>query len=146
MPIYMKYDAVKGSGTGKYAGWIPLKKCDLGGYSGKIRRMRDIAIWKEPDASSPHLMELSQQGRAVDARIDFVEKKETVPYLSVELEKAVIASYSVSGTMGTISVEEHLDLSFEKISFTSEPTGAAKGSKAAKIKMVGSWKVEKGTK
>jgi len=146
MPIYMKYDAIKGSGKGKYAGWIPLKRCDLGGQPGRIRNIRDIAVWKEPDASSPRLMELSLERKLVDARIDFVEKKGTVPFLSVELEQTLIVSFSVSGIMGTTSLVEQLELNFEKMRFTHEPTGAAKGRNAAKIKMRANWKVTPGKK
>ncbi len=39
MPIYMKYEGIEGSLTGKYKGWIKVESCQIGHLQNNSRGM-----------------------------------------------------------------------------------------------------------
>ena len=139
----MKYEGIVGSATGKYNGWIELESCQLGntravrGFSGigaTSPSISEIVITKYQDSSSPHLFTEALSGKQRKVTIDFVEKEQSAPYLSIELEGVLISGYSTSG--GGAKPYESLSLNFTKITYSTKPTAAPTDSKTPKNKAV----------
>jgi hypothetical protein len=91
MPIYMKFEGIKGPVTGKYADWIELQTCQMGGMRNNgnvVGVVTEIVVTKYHDSSSAALFEASLSGEGKKVKIDFV--KGDAPFLSLELEKTLI--------------------------------------------------------
>ena len=135
MPIYMKYQGVKGPVTGQYKEWIELESCQFGTHrnirsptGGGVNReasaqsLSEIVVTKEQDSSSSDLFRESLVGAAKKVAIDFLktdEKGGQTSFLRVELENAMISSYNLSGHGGGSSDRpmESLSLNFTKSTF-----------------------------
>jgi type VI secretion system secreted protein Hcp len=118
MPIYMKIEGVKGRVTAQgYDGWIELESAHLG-FAGN-----EIIMARHQDDVSMQLMRLANRGAAVNdgkkVTIAFCKTKNAgcVPYLKVELENALISSYSISGHGGDAGSRpmESMSLNFTKV-------------------------------
>ncbi|WP_165252425.1 Hcp family type VI secretion system effector [Paludisphaera soli] len=149
MPIYMKIEGVKGSAVGKYKDWIELSSAQLS--SGRsvnsaagrgVNReasapsLSEIVVTKSNDIASTQLFQLSLRGEGKKVVIHFVGKdsKGEVPYMALELENALISSYSVSGHGGTAGDRpmESLSLNFTKITYSTTPVAASADAKVVK--------------
>ena len=149
MPIYMKYEGIDGPLTGKYKGWIELESAQLGTHrsstsptgrgedrDASVPSVSEIVVTKLTDSASTHLYREALWGSSKKVRIDFLKKDGDgagavlSPYLSIELENALISSYSASGHgQGGARPMESLSLNFTKISFNrlagaTDPQGA----------------------
>ena len=136
MPIYMKYEGIEGTATGKHKGWIELESCQLGishnmsnpmgaganRENSRILSSGEIVITKISDTiNSTQLFRESLQGEGKKVVIDFVKNDETV-YLSIELENTIISSYSISGnSSGEARPMETISLNFTKIIYKAIP-------------------------
>ena len=136
MPIYMKFEGIKGGvTTGKYAGWIELESCQLGVHRsvtnatgrGTNREattpsVSEIVVTKYQDISSADLFKASLWGEGKKVTIDFVksDKDGLNTYLTIELENTLVSSYSISGG-GIDRPMESLSLNFIKITFSTQP-------------------------
>lgn len=151
MPIYMKYEGIEGEVTGRYKGWIALESCQMGvhrhvassrgpkeGKKAEAPSVNEIVVTKVQDCSSVHLFRESLQSVGKKVTIDFVNGKEA-PYMSLELENALVSSYSSSGSGGDNNGRplESLSLNFAKISHSTKPTASAKKPQGAKWPLVG---------
>ena len=148
MPIYMKYEGIKGSATGNYQGWIELESAQLGtgrnitnptgggaNREGSAPSISEIVITKYQDSSSTHLFREALSGTGKKVTIDFVRSGDCgAPYLSIELENTLISNFSVSGHGGDSHNKpmESLALNFTKISFSTKATECAKDPTAVK--------------
>jgi type VI secretion system secreted protein Hcp len=146
MPIYMKYEGIKGPVTGKYADWIELQSCQIEVHhgintsagSGAKREannppLSEIVITKYHDSSSNALFEDSLSNKVKKVTIDFVTTNGET-YRSIELANALISGYSISGHGGDSHDKpmESLSLNFTKITYSPKPTAPAKDPKATK--------------
>ena len=134
MPIYMKFEGIKGEVTakGEHNGWIELQSAQIGAHRQEIVGNRDsgapaisnIVITKNQDSASPLLFQESLAGKGRKVTIDFVkiEKGKEVTYLSIEIEGAMISSYTISGGGDMDRAMETLSVSFTKIVYGSKPT------------------------
>lgn len=132
MPIYMKYEGINGTGTGKYKDWIVLQSCLIGeprrvgsvvGGSNApmpVAANLDITAVKKLDGASTQLFQESLNGKYRNGVIDFVKDGEKDPYLSYQIENALISSYSVSGD-GSGENWETIIISFGKLSYSLKP-------------------------
>jgi len=131
MPIYMKYGTINGPVTGKYKGWILLHSCQFGvGRSigspnaGSAERgtsapsIAEITVTKDWDTSSNPLFQESISGRGSKVIIEFVksDKLQTL-FLQVELEDAMVGSYSMSSN-GDKPMES-ITINFTKATYKS---------------------------
>ncbi len=123
MPIYMKYEGIEGSATGKHNGWIELESAQLGantggGGVGKMH-LSEIVITKYQDSASSHLFREVLSGAGKKVTIDFV-KADGIVYMKVELEGTLISNYNISGHGGDSHDRpmETLSLNFTKITYT----------------------------
>ncbi|MEO8072381.1 MAG: type VI secretion system tube protein Hcp [Acidobacteriota bacterium] len=132
MPIYMKYEGITGTGTGKYNGWIVLESCGLAQFA-KARRDHEIFVTRLSDNASSQLFGESVKSEGKKVTIDFVDAGKSVPWLSIELENVMISSYSFSGSGGDRPMES-LSLNFTKITLTNKPTAPTKDPKNAQEK------------
>jgi type VI secretion system secreted protein Hcp len=138
MPIYMKYEGIEGPLTGKYKGWIDLTSCQIGTHrstskpdgSGGSPPTSEVTVTKEQDTSSRQLLIESLDGKPKKVLIDFFASNEAAPYLSLELQNTVIASYAVSGSGANKAGGplERLSLNYSKIAYTPKATSASKNS------------------
>ncbi len=146
MPIYMKYEGVTGSETGKFAGWIELDSCQIGSplRNGSISAgvtngrqgtadVSEILITKAQDKTSTQLFMDSVQGTSRSVKIVFVEAN-GAPYLDIDLKNTIISSITIGGyqSSGQIRPTESISLSFEKIVKTPKPAAPAKDPKQQK--------------
>lgn len=138
MPIYMKFEGVKGAvATGKYAGWIELESCQLGVHRsinspvgrGANREaatpsVNEIVITKYQDIASSDLFKASLYGGGKKVTIDFVksDKDGLNSYMTIELENTLVSSYNISGHGGGVNDKpmESLSLNFTKITFSTQ--------------------------
>jgi type VI protein secretion system component Hcp len=138
MPIYMQYEGIKGPVTGKYADWIELQTCQMGGMRNNgnaVGVVTEIVVTKYHDSSSAALFEASLSGEGKKVKIDFV--KGDAPFLSLELEKTLILRYYTSGFGGDTGQDKPMlsfSLNFTKITYSTKPTAGAKDPKASKDK------------
>ena len=139
MPIYMKYEGIEGTATGKHKGWIELESCQLGTSlkmsnpmgagenreNSRILSSGEIVITKISDTSnSTQLFRESLQGEGKKVVIDFVKNDATV-YLSIALENTIISSYSISGnSSGENRPMETISLNFTKIIYKVIPAAS----------------------
>ena len=105
MPIYMQFEGIQGEVTGKYSGWIELNSCQLGAPKHNTNpsaspRMADVVVAKDQDSTSIGLFKASLSGLGTKVTIAFV-RAAGAPYLTLELENAIIAGYSVRGPVMT---------------------------------------------
>jgi type VI secretion system secreted protein Hcp len=129
MPVYMKYGKISGPVTGKYKGWIELNTCQFGVGRGIGRpvgsssnqeasapNVSEVVVTKAMDIASPLLYQEALIGEATKVLLEFVQsdKLKTV-YLQVELEGAMVSSYSVSS--GGDKPSESLSINFTKITY-----------------------------
>lgn len=143
MPIYMKFEGIKGTMTGKYAGWIELDSCQIGPYRRVVNATggasnkeaskpvaSEVVITKTQEESSTQLFRESLNGTPKKVTIDFVDGDGS-PYLTIILESALISSISVSGhgSTGRDRLTESLSLNFTKISFITKPADPSKDPK-----------------
>lgn len=134
MPIYMKYEGIEGTSTGRYRGWIELKSCQLGyRRSTNPKSISEIFVTKVQDGASALLAREALSGEGKKVTIDFVSSAGCAPYLSIELENTLISSYRVSD-LNSDRPMESLSLNFTKISYTNTPTECAKDPQAVKDK------------
>ena len=141
MPIYMKYEGIKGTVTakGEHNGWIELQSAQLGtnlhtpSHTGNGTNrptgavfQTDIVITKMQDSASPLLFQEAISGKGRTVTIDFVktEKGKEVTYLSIEIKDAMISGYNISGHGGDSNARpmETLSVNFTKITYTAKPT------------------------
>lgn len=148
MPIYMKFEGIKGSATGSYQGWIELESAQMGtsrnvsgSTGGNVNResgvpsITEIVVTKLQDNSSTHLFREALSGSGKKVIIDFVRSGECgAPYLSFEMENTLISNFSISGHGGDSRNKpvEFLSLNFTKISFSTKPTACPKDPQAVK--------------
>jgi type VI secretion system secreted protein Hcp len=130
MPVYLKFDDIKGDVTDRaHSGWIELTSVQLGagkgmkssqpsGREGESPAFTDIAVTKKLDSASTLLFQQSLSGRGVSALIDLVDKDGWV-YLRLELTDTMISSYNVGG-QGT-GPTESLTLNFAKVEVKDLP-------------------------
>lgn len=134
----MQFEGIQGEVTGKYSGWIELNSCQLGAPKHNTNpsaspRIADVVVAKDQDSTSIGLFKASLSGLGTKVTIAFV-KAAGAPYLTLELENAIIAGYSVRGA-GHDSLqkpEEYLTLDFSKITYKT--TAGAADTDAAKEK------------
>ncbi|MBK8812127.1 MAG: type VI secretion system tube protein Hcp [Acidobacteria bacterium] len=131
MAIYLKFEGIEGTGTGKYKGWIELQSCQIAPERGTSNALATITCTKFNDSSSPGIFSEAAGGSEKKATIVFVKGTEA-PFLSVELEKAYISAINV-GRLHEKTMETFW-LSFDKVSYTTSPTAASKDPKDAKDK------------
>ncbi len=144
MPIYMKYEGITGTGTGKHNGWIVLESCQLGSSirDGNSIGSNEVFVTKLTDNASTLLFQESLKGQAKSkVTIDFVDESGSVPYLSVELENVMISSYSVGGNGGDRPTES-LSINFTKVTYTNKPMAPAKHPKNAQEKTTWNFAVQ----
>lgn len=137
MPIYMKYEGIEGSATGKYKGWIDLESCQLNPYvrSGRVGAS-EIVVTKSHDTASPQLFKEGLTGTGKKVTVDFV-KGNIAPYMSIEMEGVLISSYSVGGSGASQDKSsESLSLNYTKISYSTKETADSKDPKDAKDKLM----------
>jgi type VI secretion system secreted protein Hcp len=137
MPIFMKYEGIDGSVTGKYKGWIELESCQIQNRARPSNS--EIVITKSQDSASVRLFNEAISGTGKKVKVDFVNA-EKVPYLSLEMENTLITSYSVSGR-GDTPMESYT-LNCTKLSYTNTPTSASKSPKDSKDKALWNYAVE----
>lgn len=154
MPVYMNYEGITGTGTGKYNGWIVLESCQLGKNNANTSNnsssrkseqivVQDVVVSKLMDNTSARLSLESVRGEGKKVIIDFVAGGESVPYLSIELENVIISSYSIGGHSGGSAIPmESLSLNFTKISYISKPTAPAKDPKHVQEKATWNFAVQ----
>jgi type VI secretion system secreted protein Hcp len=138
MPIYMKIPGVKGTGKGKYDGWIELESAgpSVSGHitastgAGSDREATapsrtEIVVTKRTDNASPDLVRLSQRGQGMKVTIEYVagDSRPPAPYRSIELTDAIITGYVTHGHGGAASARpfESLTLNFNAITVTNTP-------------------------
>lgn len=145
MPIYMKYDGIDGSVTqAQHKNWIELQSCafsvsrNVNTAVGAAQEreaghpnISEIQLSKEQDKATGDLMKEAITGLGnKNVQIDFVST-ENQSTMTINLEKALITSYSNSGSGGGSHgpAHESLTLNFVKVIFT--PTTRAEGGVAA---------------
>lgn len=137
MPIYMNYEGIKGDAKGKYLGWIELDSCQLGSHRNPngnnhgpigVTSLSEIVVTKHQDSSSTHLFREAINGQGKKVTIEFVTEDSSA-YLSIELENALILSYSISGGSGGGKPYESFSLNFTKVSYTTKATSASSDPK-----------------
>lgn len=162
MPIFMKYDGIKGQVKAPgFEGWIELNSCQMGvhrnvstssGHGGNREAstpaVSEIVCTKNQDASSADLFKAALAGEGKKVDIAFcktsTDGKKYEKYMSVELENTLVSSYNLSGHGGPAgdSPMESLSLNFTKITYTmtvsDEKNKVGTPSKA-------SWDMQKGT-
>jgi len=133
MPIYMKFQDVKGAVTTEgFKNWIELESMQLGTHRsigtaarGATNRehsepsISEIVVTKRTDVSSPKLFLDSVAGKLdnkVEIKLTTTTKGKVETFLTIKLENTGISSYNVSsqGDMPT----ESLSLNFTKITET----------------------------
>lgn len=128
MPIYMKFEGVKGDATGDHDGWIELQSAQLatggnrpGGSGGGKLTVSEIVVTKRQDGASSGLFRKSLDGKGAKVTIEFVNRDGTA-YMSIDLEGALVTSYSISGHGGERDERpvESLTLNFSSITFTTK--------------------------
>jgi type VI secretion system secreted protein Hcp len=151
MPIYMKYDGIKGTVVRNKEKWIELQSAQFGSTrnisspSGRgVNReatapaIQEITVTKLQDSTSTDLFKEAVWGKGKKVVIHFVEsdppgaKKGGLPvtekdaHLIVELENVLISSFTASGAGGdSLSVPtESMSLNFTKAKFTAPSVGA----------------------
>lgn len=133
MPIYMKYNDIKGDVTAdKYADWIECNSFQWGvgrGISSPTGGSKDressapsiseITLSKQQDISTSKLLNEALQGEGVKVTIDFckTDKGNLETYLQYVMENTMISGYSVSS--GGDRPSESVSLNFTKIEFKS---------------------------
>jgi type VI protein secretion system component Hcp len=145
MPIYMKIEGYEGPVTGKYKGYIELQSCQLGtnrnignstgtgsNKEASAPASYEVVITKNPDDSSAFLFTEALSGKGRKITVVFVRDNDA-PYLSIDLENALISGYNLSGHGGDNHVKpmESLTINAAKISYSTVATAAPKGSKAS---------------
>ena len=137
MPIYMKYDGIKGAATAEgHKEWIELESCQLGVHRsikspagrGSNREasapsVNEIVVTKEQDCSSTELFKAATIGEGKKVTIDFckTDDKKIEVYMQVVMENTMVSSYSSSGSGGDNHGRPHesLSLNFTKIEFST---------------------------
>jgi type VI secretion system secreted protein Hcp len=138
MPVYLKYEGVKGTATAKghegSKGWIEIQSCQFGVNrhvttpTGATRdreasapSISEIVVTKMNDDSSVDLFKASLAGEGKKSVIHFVKAGENQfdPYLELTLEEALISSFSVSS--GGDRPMESLSINFTKIEYKATP-------------------------
>jgi type VI secretion system secreted protein Hcp len=134
MPIYVKYDGVKGTATAKghegSKGWIELQSFQWGvgrGISMAVGRganreasapsVSEVVVTKLHDESSPDFTRESLTGDGKKVVVHFVKtgENELLPYLEITLENTLVSGYSISS--GGDRPMESLSLNFTKIEY-----------------------------
>ncbi len=127
MPIYMKIEGIKGESKAPRDGWIELQSCQIGsgrgtggsrGDGNTYSATNEVVITKNHDSASASIFNEAIQGSGKKVVIEFTNDDNSV-YLAVELENALVSSYSISGS-GDKPVES-LSLNATKISYSSKP-------------------------
>ena len=129
MPIYMKYDAIKGDVTAEgHKDWIEVNSFQWGvgrGISsptgGSADRessapsISEIVVTHKTDTASVDLLNEALQGEGKTVTIDFVktDKGKLETYLSYELTNTMISGFSMSS--GGDSPQESISLNFTKV-------------------------------
>lgn len=146
MPVYMKYEGIKGNVTAKgHEGWIELTSAQLGNarhissttssanrsVNSSETQLSEIIVGKVNDETSTLLFQESITGKPKKVTIDFVELNNGKPrvYMSLELEGVMISSYQISGQRGDQVSDrpmEFLSLNFTKITFAANPSEVPK--------------------
>ncbi len=127
MPIYLKFGNIIGKSKGKYKHWIELTSCQFGsgrsvqsnaGISRPSQFLTEIVVTKQQDISSTDLFHRSLYGEGVKAEVEFT--KEDVTYMHLDLEDALISSYSVSGHGGSLfgGPLESLTINFKSLALS----------------------------
>lgn len=135
MPIYMKYEGIHGDAKGKYTGWIELQSFQIGGSnltaarSGRENQFisantnPEVDLSKYSDSATSALFNQTFNAKPAKVTIDFVESGKSVPYMTIELENAMISSFSVSGKRGDEITKpyENISINYTKINYTIKP-------------------------
>ena len=137
MPIYMEYDGIKGSVTAAgHEKWIELHSCQVGinrhvtSASGRgtnreaaVPSVSEIVVTKDLDCASTGLFKAALWGEGKKVKIDFckTDKDKWEAYMQMELENALISSFSTSGSGGDGNARpmESLSLNFTKITYVT---------------------------
>jgi type VI secretion system secreted protein Hcp len=134
MPIYMRITQnglpiITGDATARgHEKWIELSSAQMGQVRSRpngasASTVSEIVITKAMDSASSALFRHSLNGEALTIQIDFVKSGEVEStYLTLTLQKALIASYQTSQSPGR-STMESLTLNFEKMTFDTHGTG-----------------------
>ncbi len=128
MPIYMKYEGIKGMVTDKdHEGWIELYSAQTG-TAQTAPQSSEVVVTRISDQISPLLFKESLSGESKKVTIHFVEINAGKPrvYLSIELEGVMISSYSISGRSPEDRSMESLSLNFTKITYSAKPAEVPK--------------------
>jgi type VI secretion system secreted protein Hcp len=149
MPIYMKYDTIKGDVTeDTHKDWVELHSAQFGigrgisaptAGSAKDREssaptVSEIVCTKDMDFSSADLFQESLRGKGKPCEIDFVRSTQDqgmALYLKLTLTNTMISSYSTSS--GGDKPTESLSLNFTKIEYKYVPTDEAHADSKPKI-------------
>jgi len=149
MAIYMKFGAVNGAVTTKgFEKWIELSSCQLGvnrniGTAARGLKNREasepsfseIVVTKLQDEASTKLLEDAWGGdlsTLVKIKFTTTTKNAVETYLSIELEKCGISSFSMSGH-GEGAPMESLALNYAKITFAHTGTDAKIGGSPVRV-------------
>ena len=112
MPIYLKYNGIKGDITAEgYEGWVELDSfrwnlqrlisSPTGASADRestAPRINSIVVTKPTDVASPDLLNEALQGEGQTVTIDFckTDKGKLGVYLSYQLENCMISGYAVA--------------------------------------------------
>lgn len=129
MPIYMKYDTIKGDVTAEgHADWIECNSFQWGvgrGISSPTGSSADreasapsvseITVTKNQDMATVKMLDAAFQGEGVTVTIDFTktDKGKLETYLAYTLTNTMISGYSLSS--GGDRPSESLSLNFTKV-------------------------------
>jgi len=137
MPIYMKYDGIDGAVTAAgHEKWIEIESCQLGVHrnitsptgrganrEAAVPAVSEIVVTKHQDCASSNLFRASLWGEGKKVKIDFckTDKDKFEPYLQLELENAMVSSFTSSGHGGDSNSRpmESLSVNFTKITFNT---------------------------
>lgn len=147
MPAYMRYEGIDGPVKRKKEKWVEALSVDFGpnknfalATSKNLREfmasVTEITVVRKVDATSQALFKESVWGGGRKVVIELVAPgpnvTEKAPYMTIELEGTLIATYSYSASGGDGGPYETLSLSFTKLTFSTAPqpsqaatTGAA---------------------
>lgn len=133
MPIYMKYEGIKGDVTAEgFAEFIELSSFQWGvgrGIGAPVGASKDreasapsvseITVTKTQDNASTFLLREALWGEGKKVEIKFIktDKDKLEPYMEFELEETMVSGYSTSS--GGDRPTESLSLNFTKITFNN---------------------------
>jgi len=133
----MQFEKIDGSVTAAgHEKWIELESCQMGvqrnvtsatgrgtNREASVPSVSEIVVTKNLDCASTGLFKAALYGEGKKVKIDFVktDQNKFETFYQLELENALISSYSSSGHGGDTNTRpmESLSLNFTKITYTT---------------------------